>query len=339
MKGIIIAGGFGTRLIPLTKNRPKHLLPVANRPFLEYQVALLRRHGIDEVVFATNYLADQIEGHFGDGSTFGVRMRYALEEDPLGTAGAIRNAAALVPGETLLVFNGDVLTDFDLSAIVAFHRDRGAAATIALRPVERPHPFGALTVEAEGRITAWSEPTEAEKKRIAEFSGTATGVVDFINAGIYIIEPEIVERIPAGRPVSIERETYPMLLGEGSPIYGTALAGYWMDIGRPEQYLAANSAVLTGAVDTDVPFRQIAESAEMHSSADMDATTAVGDRVRVGQDARISGSIILSGTTIGRGARLAQVIADENVAIGNDVSVRPGAVLAAGSVLTDGTRT
>src|SRR5262245_14463977 len=139
MKGIIIAGGFGTRLRPLTYDRPKHLLPVANRPFLEYQVALLRRHGITEIVFATNYLADRIEAHFGDGSRFGVAMRYALETEPLGTAGAIRNAAALCGGDTVLVLNGDILTDFDLQAVLAFHAERRACATIALRAVERPH--------------------------------------------------------------------------------------------------------------------------------------------------------------------------------------------------------
>src|SRR5579871_1156901 len=128
MKGIIIAGGLGTRMRPLTYRRPKPLVPVANRPFLEYQVALLREHGIDDIVFATNYMADKIEAHFGDGARFGVRMRYALEDKPLGTGGAIRNAADLFPGESVAVFNGDIMTDFDLGAILAFHAQKGALA-------------------------------------------------------------------------------------------------------------------------------------------------------------------------------------------------------------------
>ena len=144
MKGIIIAGGLGTRLRPLTYHRPKPLMPVVNRPFLEYQVALLRHHGIDDIVFATNYMADKIQGHFGEGVDFGVRMQYAVEETPLGTGGAIRNAADLFPGEAVAVFNGDVLTDFDLSTILNFHRNHGALATITLQSVPSPNPFGVL---------------------------------------------------------------------------------------------------------------------------------------------------------------------------------------------------
>src|SRR6266851_792599 len=149
MKAVIIAGGFGTRLRPLTNNRPKHLLPLANKPFLEYQVALLRQHGITEIVFATNYMAEQIEAHFGDGSSFGVSLSYALEKEPLGTAGAIRNAAGDGATDSILVLNGDILTDFDLTKIIAFHKERGARATIALRSVERPHAFGALITEVD----------------------------------------------------------------------------------------------------------------------------------------------------------------------------------------------
>src|SRR6185369_751360 len=160
MKGIIIAGGLGTRLRPLTYRLPKPLVPVANRPFLEYQVALLRQHGIDDLVFATNYMADRIEDHFGDGTRFGVRMRYALEEQPLGTGGAIRNAADLFPGETVVVFNGDVLTDFDIGAVLTFHVKKRAAATIFLSEVPSPHPFGILILDEGGQVTEWREPSE-----------------------------------------------------------------------------------------------------------------------------------------------------------------------------------
>src|SRR5579871_1817427 len=171
MRGIIIAGGRGTRLLPLTYARPKHLLPVANRPFLEYQVSLLRDSGVTDIVFATSYFADQIEAHFGDGRAFGVTMHYAVESEPLGTGGDIRNAAALVPADTLLVLNGDVLSDFDLSALVAFHHQRGARATVALRPIERPHACGVVDTDADGRVTAWREPSEEEKRRVATDPG------------------------------------------------------------------------------------------------------------------------------------------------------------------------
>jgi mannose-1-phosphate guanylyltransferase len=338
VKGIIIAGGFGTRLAPLTYRRPKHLLPVANRPFLEYQVALLRRHGIDEIAFATNYFAEQIEAHLGDGSRFGVSMRYALEEQPLGTAGAIRNAAAFFPDEPVLVLNGDILTDFDLSKMMAFHRSRCAQATIALRAVEKPHTFGVLDTDAEGRVRAWHEPSEEEKKRVAQYSGPPVGGTDFINAGIYVLEPETIARIPVGRAVSIERETYPALLAEGVPIYGVALEGYWMDIGRPQHYLEANAAVLTHAVQTDVPFQQIGDMAEIAPDASIDPTTAVGRGVRIGAGSCLKGCIILDGVEIGENVTLLGVIADEGARILDSVCVHSGAVIAGGSVIDQGMR-
>jgi mannose-1-phosphate guanylyltransferase len=173
MRGVIIAGGFGTRLRPLTLRRPKPLIPVANRPFLEYQVAQLRAAGVEEIVFATNYLADRIEAHFGDGSRFGVRMRYAMEQEPLGTAGAIRNAVEGLPPMRCIVFNGDILTDFDLGAIVRSHLERKAQATLTLYRVQRPHPYGIIQVAEDGRVQAFIEPSE-EQKRAAEMPASAS---------------------------------------------------------------------------------------------------------------------------------------------------------------------
>ncbi len=338
MKGVIIAGGFGTRMRPLTLQRPKHLLPVANRPFLEYQVDLFRRHGITEIIFATNYMADQIEEHFGDGSRFGVRLSYALENEPLGTAGAIRNAAALAPHDTLIVFNGDILTDFDLGQIIAFHGARHAAATIALRAVERPHPFGVVVTDAEGRVQAWHEPTEEEKRRLARNPGPKTGEVDYINAGIYVLEPEIVASIPSGRPVSIERETYPALIQERAPVFGLAPQGFWLDMGRPDQYLAANIAVLTGAVRTDVPFAAIGPGAQIAPDASLDAATSVGANCRIGAGSTLLRCIILDNVAVGRHADLQELISDAGVTIGDEVTSRGGAVLASGSVVERGSR-
>jgi len=338
LKGIIIAGGFGTRLHPLTHHRPKHLLPLGNRPFLEYQAALLRRHGIREIVLAANYLAGMIQAHFGDGSSFGVRMQCALEETPLGTAGAIRNAARHALGERVIVLNGDILTDFDLGAVLRFHEERGAAATIALRAVERPHAFGVLDTDPEGRVAYWREPSEEEKRRVAASPGPPTGEFDFINAGIYVLEPEVVEGIPEGRPASIERETFPALIQSGAPVYGIAPEGFWLDMGRPEQYLAASRAILTRVVDTDVPFQPVAGDARVAPGAEIDAETSLGPGVRVEEGARIQASIILAGSSVGPGARIRGGIVDERVRIGAEAEVRPGAVLAAGSILERGSR-
>lgn len=338
MIGIIIAGGFGTRLRPLTYARPKHLLPVANRPFLEYQVALLRRHGIEQVVFATNYFADRIEAHFGEGAGFGVAMHYAHEQEPLGTGGAIRNAADVFPGQRALVLNGDILTDFDLGAVLRFHEERGAAATIALRAVERPHAFGALDTASDGRVSAWREPTEAEKRAVAANPGSPTGERDYINAGVYVLEPEVVGAIPTGRPVSIERETYPALIASGAPVYGIAPEGFWLDMGHPEQYLRATAAVLTGQVRTDVPFRQFGDAAHIAEDASCDAATSLGRNVRVGSGSRLSGCILMDGATVGANVTLAGVIADEGAEIGDEAVARPGVVLGAGAVIPRGTR-
>lgn len=337
MKGIIIAGGFGTRLRPLTYSRPKHLLPVANRPFLEYQVALLRLHGVTEIVFATNYFADKIEAHFGDGSGFGVRMRYALENEPLGTAGAIRNAAALLEADTTLVLNGDILTDFDIGSVVRFHREKSARATIALRPVERPHAFGVLDTDDDGRVRAWREPTEEEKKRVAALGGPKTGEVDYINAGIYVLEPDVIAGIPAGRPVSIERETYPQLLESGAPVYGIAPEGYWIDMGHPEQYLLANAAVLRRAVRTDAPFTAEVDAA-VAPDAHVDGATSLGRGVVIGSGSRVSESIMMDGARVGANVHLSGVIAEEDVVIEDEVTARRGVVLAHGTVIRRGTR-
>lgn len=316
MKGIIIAGGLGTRLRPLTYMRPKPLVPVANRPFLEYQVALLKEHGIDDIVFATNYMAEMIEAHFGDGSRFGVRMRYAVETTPLGTGGAIRNAADLFPGQTVVVFNGDILTDFDLSAIVRFHEERRAIATVTLAPIPRPHPFGALLLDSEGLVQSWHEPSEAEKQAMSK-AGQASGS-DLINAGFYVLSNAAVERIPQGARSSIERDIFPPLIASGG-VFGFAPGGFWMDLGRPAQLLEATKAVLCGLVRTSVASTAIGSDTQVAPSARIDGSSAVGSRCIVGEGARIEGSIVLDGVTVGRNALLRGVIVDENAVIENDV--------------------
>lgn len=323
MRGIIIAGGFGTRLRPLTLRRPKPLIPVANRPFLEYQVAQLKAAGADEIVFATNYLADRIEAHFGDGSRFGVRMRYAIETEPLGTAGAIRNAIEGLPPDRAIVFNGDILTDFDIGAIVRQHIETRAQVTLTLYRVQRPHPYGVIQVAEDGRVRAFIEPTE-EQKRAADRGEPMEGS-DFINAGIYIIEPETLARIPL-RPCSIEREFYPQILAEGVPVYGVEGKGFWLDIGRPAQYLHATRALLSGAVKTVLPPAGrrteqgywVGAEVDIQPDAEIEAGCSVGNSACIESRVQLSGyTVVGAGSSIGGGSVLHGCIIGERVQIGD----------------------
>lgn len=343
MKGIIIAGGLGTRLRPLTYHRPKPLTPVANRPFLEYQVALLKQYGVLDIVFATNYMADRIEAHFGDGSRFGVRMRYALEEQPLGTGGAIRNAAELFPGETVVVFNGDILTDFDLGKVMGFHTERNAAATITLSEAPSPHPFGVLILDDKGRVMEWREPSEEAKRAVTTDPDLEPSGKDLINAGFYVMSPEFIEKIPAGRPSSIERDIYPQLIAEGGPLYGVAPGGFWLDLGRAEQLLSATQSLLSGGVRTCAPGISVGEGTVIASSTWINGLTAIGHNCNIAGQTRLENCILMDRVTVGEHVRLSNVIVDEDVTIESEVIVegRGGGnvpVVAAGSTLRRGTR-
>lgn len=353
MRGVIIAGGFGTRLRPLTLRRPKPLIPVANRPFLEYQVAQLRAAGVEEIVFATNYLADRIEAHFGDGSRFGVRMRYAMEHEPLGTAGAIRNAVEGLPPMRCIVFNGDILTDFDIGAIVRSHLERKAQATLTLYRVARPHPYGVIQVADDGRVLAFLEPSE-EQKRAADRGEPMEGS-DFINAGIYVLEPELIAQIPL-RPCSIEREFYPQILEQGVPVYGFEGQGFWLDIGRPAQYMRATRALLSGEVRTvltppgtrtpdgywQMHEAEVEPDAEIEAGCHIGASACIESRVRlsgytvvgagstIGSGSTLHGCILGAHVKIGDGCHLENCILDDEVVVESHAVIR-GAVLGAGS--------
>jgi mannose-1-phosphate guanylyltransferase/phosphomannomutase len=362
MKGIIIAGGAGTRLRPLTYMRPKPLIPVVNRPFLEYQVALLKRHGIDEIIFATNYMADKIEAHFGDGSAFGVRMKYAIEETPLGTAGAIKNAQVVAGQDTVVVLNGDILTDFDISAVIQFHQEKHAFVTLTLKEVPSPSPYGVIITDEQGRVQEFREPSEATKKMLAANPNIERTGVDYINAGIYILEPEALDTIPTGRPVSIERETYPKLLEDKAPFYAVSLDGYWLDIGRPEQYRQATTAILSRDIAVDVPGEWMPAGYWADPSADIDPTAHIAPTVHIGANARIAEGVSLTGITvigpnceigpnttlsdcileegviIEEGVKLKGVILDDGCHIESDVAITRASVVSAGSVFKRGTR-
>ncbi len=343
MKGIIIAGGLGTRLRPITYQRPKPLVSLANRPFLEYQVALLKKHGITEIVFATNYMAEKIEGHFGDGSRFGVKMHYAIEETPLGTGGAIRNAADLFPGEAVAVFNGDILTDFDLGAIIAFHKGKQAVATITLAEVPGPSPFGVLILNGDGRVLEWREPSEETKKALAANHALPPTGVDLINAGFYLLQPECIARIPQGERSSVERDIYPSLLAEQGAVYGFAPGGFWMDVGRAEQLMTATQAVLSGVVQTAIPSLAVGQGTKIAPTASIDGQCAIGRNCVIGDNSRLEGTILMDNVKVGNNVLLRGVIVDEGVTIEDEVVLEGRgssavSVIAARSVLGKGSR-
>ena len=343
MKGIIIAGGLGTRLRPLTYHRPKPLVQVVNRPFLEYQVALLREHGVDDIVFATNYMADKIQGHFGDGSRFGVKMRYAVEDAPLGTGGAIRNAAELFPDEDVAVFNGDVLTDYDLKTVIDFHYSKSAVATITLQPVPSPNPFGVLVLNEDERVTAWLEPSEETKKALANEQNVAVTGTDLINAGFYVLSARFINSIPHGEKCSVERDIFPRLLAEHAPVYGCAPGGFWMDLGRAEQLMSATRAILDGSVKTHTNDVAISPSATVADHSLISGLTSIGAGSTVGKGSLLTDCIIMDGVRIGNNVSLSHLIVDEHTIIEDDVVVEGklgGAtpVIAAGSLFRQGTR-
>jgi len=277
---VLLVGGEGTRLRPLTEWLPKPMLPIVNRPFLEHQLEHLRSHGVEDVILSCGYLPEPIREHFGDS------LRYAVEPEPLGTGGAIRFSAGGID-ETFLVCNGDVLTDLDIGALVDTHRERGAVATIALHRVADPSAYGLVRTEADGRVTAFLEKPSPEEMD-----------VDTINAGTYVLEPDVLELIEPGRAVSVEREVFPRLIGRG--LYARVDAGRWRDIGTPASYLAAN-------LERMPPGGLVDPSAHVDGSADV-AESVVGPRASVGEAARIHRSVVLPDAEIAPGAAFEQQV-------------------------------
>lgn len=307
MKALLLAGGFGTRLRPLTLTRPKPMLPVLNRPHIAHVFDLLQRHGIDEAVLLTSYLAATFDDLVEDARARDLRLEVNQEEEPLGTAGALKFAQPFVDDEAFLVFNGDVLTDADLDALVAFHRDRAAEATILLAPVDDPSVYGVVPTDDEGRVTAFVEKP-----------APGTAPTNLINAGVYVLEPSVLDRIPAGEPWSIERATFPELVEQGARLFALPTDSYWIDIGTPEKYLQVNLDALEGrvrlegaaAVDADV-----ARDARVSCSC-------LGSGVTVEPGAQVTESVLLPGVTVGEGATVRRSI------LGEGVKVAPGAEVA-----------
>ena len=312
MQAIILVGGEGTRLRPLTADVPKPALTLVDRPFLAYMIEWLAGYGVTEVVLACGFLPGVLREALGDGERAGARIRYVAEPEPRGTAGAIRFAADEL-GDDLddrfLALNGDVLTDLDLSALVRAHEAQGARATIALHPVEDSSAYGLVRTGEGGEVLEFTEKT-------------GEAVPGEVNAGMYVLERSVLDPIPPGENVSIERDIFPRLVGEG--LCGLRLDGYWMDIGTPERYLQASWDILEGRVQTRVeptaPGTLVAPDAALAGAA-VGPRAVIGPGCRVGAGAEVNDSVLLDGCAIGEGARVSKSI------LAPGVKVDPGAFL------------
>ena len=314
MKAVIMAGGEGTRLRPLTSNLPKPMMPLANKPMMEHVIDLLRRHGFDEIVVTLAFMPDAIRNHFGDGSEFDVHIQYATEETPLGTAGSVRNAADALD-ERFLVISGDVLTDIDLGKVVAFHEEKGALATIGLVPVENPLEFGIVITGENGSI-----------ERFLEKPSWGQVFSDTINTGIFVLEPSIFDHIADDRPVDFSSEVFPALLAAGLPLYGAVADGYWEDVGTVEAYVSAHKDILDQRVAVTVPGFEVSggvwvsEGAEIHPDAVIEGPAVVGDNARVEAGARLGEYAVLgSNVKVRAGARIDRSIVQDNAYLGEGV--------------------
>lgn len=314
MQAIVLVGGEGTRLRPLTEVTPKPALPLVGRPFLAYMIEWLAGHGVSEVVLACGFLPDVLrEALAGEEERAGVRIRYAVEPEPLGTAGAIRFAAEELGddlGERFLALNGDVLTDLDLSALLHAHGERGAAATIALHPVEDSSAYGLVRCGEGGEVLEFLEKTEER-------------VPGEVNAGMYALQRSVLDLVPPGRSVSIERDVFPRLAGEG--LHGLRLDGYWMDIGTPERYLQASWDILEGRVraqaEPTAPGVFVDAGAEVDGGATIGPRAVIGPGCRVAAGAEVRESVLLDGCAVGEGARVSGSIlaAGAGVAAGGEL--------------------
>ncbi|MEV6213071.1 mannose-1-phosphate guanyltransferase [Kitasatospora sp. NPDC051914] len=318
MKAVVMAGGEGTRLRPMTSSMPKPLLPVANRPIMEHVLRLLRRHGLTDTVVTVQFLASLVKNYFGDGEELGMNLTYANEEVPLGTAGSVKNAEDALKDDSFLVISGDALTDFDLSELIAFHREKGALVTVCLTRVPNPLEFGITITDEEGRVERFLEkPTWGQV-----FSDT-------VNTGIYVMEPEVFSYVAAGESVDWSSDVFPQLLKEGKPVYGYVAEGYWEDVGTHESYLKAQADVLESKVEVELdgfeisPGVWVAEGAEVDPEAVLRGPLYIGDYAKVEAGVELREHTVLgSNVVVKRGAFLHKAVVHDNVYVGPQSNLR-----------------
>ena len=295
--GILLVGGFGTRLKPLTDESPKPMLPVAGLPVTEHQILAAKKAGIHTLVLATSYLAEIFTPYFGDGSQWGMKILYAVEKEPLGTGGAIRNAAELLGrDEPVVIFNGDVLSRHSIANQIAFHESHQADVTLHLIEVEDARAFGCVPTDSEGRVTAFLEKMD-------------NPVTNSINAGCYVFSPAVIDQIPLGTVVSVERETFPALVSSGRPVFGYKEQAYWLDVGTPAALFKGSRDLIDGDFHA-MADTQIAPDAQITGGTSIGARCSIGSGVRidgciVGDDVTIEDGVILTRSFIAHGTHVA----------------------------------
>ena len=333
MEAILLVGGLGTRLRPLTLTTPKPMIPVLNRPFLEHAVSWLAAHGVEHLVFSSFHLADDISAHFGDGADFGLAIDYAIEAHPLGTAGAMKNAAPLLREERFILFNGDILTDLDLTALMDHHRAKGATATVALAEVADPTAFGMVEVDADDRVVRW-----VEKPAWQEVTSR------WVNLGGSIFERRALEYVEEGAVKSLERDLYPALIGGGEPVAGFRSTAFWKDLGTPALYRSAHYDALLGRVALP-SLAPAPPDPTAYPSVRFYGPVVVGDGCRLAPGTRIVGpacigpgcqvapgctierAILWAGVRVGTGTQISEAI------VGRDVTVGAGCVVRGDTVV------
>jgi mannose-1-phosphate guanylyltransferase len=326
MQALVLAGGEGTRLRPLTHTVPKPVMPLAGRPFLTFMLDWLRGHGVDDVLLSCGFLAHAVEDVLGE-QYEDMRLTYVHEEEPLGTAGPVRLAADEgLLADRLFILNGDVLTDMDLTAQLAFHEQKQAKATLALIAVDDTASYGVVPTDEDGAVTEFLEksPGPAPTNRI--------------NAGAYVIEREVVERIPSGRAVSFEREVFPLLVGDG--LYGYMSDGYWIDIGTPERYLESTYDLLSGRVKSTLPERDETGSLiyqpALVAGAHIGPQSVLGPHCSVGAESSVERSVLHEGVIVGSGCTIREAVLGDGVQVGDGVEIEEGAMLGSGVTVGDG---
>jgi NDP-sugar pyrophosphorylase family protein len=344
MQALILAGGKGTRLLPLTVNTPKPIVPICNRSFLLYQIDTLRDAGITDITLLLSYQPHKIEQLIGDGSQYGVKIRYTVEPQPMGTAGAFKFAENLIR-EPTVVFNGDILTDLDLKQVIREHEERRATATLVLAPVENPTAYGLVETEPDGRVRRFLEKPKPDEI-----------TVNTINAGTYVFEPRVLDAIPANENYSFEYQLFPDLLRRGEPFYAHIPAdAYWIDIGTAERYLQVHYDLLAGRVG-HVRLAERRAKFESTAGAEIDdlslvadgctieagarvVNSVLGDGCHIGEGARVENSVVWQGARVGAGAHVAGAIVGRGCRVGRNCRVGAGTVLGDDTSLTDYTQT
>ena len=331
MKAVILVGGEGTRLRPLTCNRPKPMISVVNKPFLEHVLEYLKKHNIFDVVLSMGYKPDVIEAYFGNGSKFGVNLTYVVESFPLGTAGGVKNVEPYLDGPCF-VFNGDIMTDLDLGAMLAAHREKGAAVTISLTPVEDPTAYGLVETDENGRVRGFVEKPSWDRV-----------TTNLINAGTYVLEKDVLNYVPANSYYMFEHGLFPTLLNNGDPMFGFPSNAYWIDIGTPEKYMIVHRDLLMGKVAKMMPGSTakeglwVGEGCTISSTAKITPPVVLGKKVTVEHNAVITGPVVIGDNCcIGADTVIEDAVIWENTRIGSHVMMKT-CVVAKDCVVNDHT--